>query len=143
MWLLGGGVFIEIIAAFITQPQSILGAMMALGFHLIFGTAFMLVGILLAAKFRGISFGAFWIAVFKLAAISVAPAALVAIVNPLLDHIPFGGLIGWIAEFVLYFALLGALFDLDESDTWYCVWVIFLVHLAAYFLLLWATAKWG
>ena len=29
------------------------------------------------------------------------------------------------------------LFDLDESDTWYCVLVIFLVRLGVYFLFLW------
>ena len=33
-------------------------------------------------------------------------------------------------------ALLGALFGLDQSDTWYCVCVIFLVNVATYFSLL-------
>jgi hypothetical protein len=51
--------------------------------------------------------------------------------------------VGWVAEFVLYFALLGVLFELDESDTWYCVCVIFLVRLAAYFLLLAVVWKWA
>ena len=143
MWLLGGGTLIQIAAAILTQNHGLAAALTTVAFQLIFGTAFMLVGILLAAKFRGISFGAFWIAVFKLAAISVAPGAVVAIFSPLLNHIPFGGLIGLAAEFVLYFTLLGVLFDLDESDTWYCVCVIFLVHLAIYFLLIGAAAKWG
>ena len=143
MWLLGGGVIIEIIAAFLTERHGIIAALMAVAAQLIVGTTFMLMGILWAVKFRGISLGPFWIAVFKLAAISVAPAALVAIFTPFLDHIPLGGLIGLVAEFVAYFALLGVLFDLDESDTWYCVCAIFIIHLAVYFSLLWATAKWG
>jgi hypothetical protein len=42
-------------------------------------------------------------------------------------------LLGWAGEFVLYFALLGALFDLDQGDTWYCVLVIFLVRVAVFF----------
>jgi hypothetical protein len=52
-----------------------------------------------------------------------------------------GGLAGLGVQFVLYFALLGALFDLDESDTWYCVWVIFLVRLAVYFVTLWMGGR--
>jgi hypothetical protein len=43
-------------------------------------------------------------------------------------------LIGLAGQFVLYFALLGALFDLDESDTWYCMMVIFLIRLLVYFI---------
>jgi hypothetical protein len=54
-----------------------------------------------------------------------------------------GGLLGLAGNFVLYFALLGALFDLEESDTWYCVWVIFLVRLAVYFAILSVRARWG
>jgi hypothetical protein len=103
----------------------------------------MLGGILLAARIRRIDLGQFWIATFKLAAITVAPAAAVDLASPLLRVIPFGGLLGLAAEFVLYFALLGALFDLDESDTWYCVWTIFLVRLALYFAILGVQAKWG
>ncbi len=33
----------------------------------------------------------------------------------------------------------GVLFDMDESDTWYCVAVIFLVNVAVYLSLMW----WG
>jgi hypothetical protein len=95
----------------------------------------MLAGIVLAARWRGIDLGGFWTAAFKLAAVAVAPAAAVTLATPVLRLVPLGGLLGWAGEFVLYFALLGALFDLDQSDTWYCVLVIFLVRLAVFFSL--------
>ena len=142
LWLLGGGVAVEVLAAWFSEA-TLAAALTSVGVGLIAGTAFMLVGILLAARWRQIDLGSFWNAVLKLAAISVAPAAVVTLASPLLRVVPLGGLLGWLAEFVLYFALLGVLFDLDESDTWYCVWVIFLVRLAVYFTLMGALAKWG
>jgi hypothetical protein len=60
---------------------------------------------------------------------------------PLRYIICLGGLLILGVQFVLYFALLGALFDLDQSDTWYCVIIIFLVYLGVYFLLLWIRAR--
>lgn len=101
----------------------------------------MLAGILLVAWLRKISFGPFRTAVFKLAAVSVAPAAVLSLLTPALMVIPFGGLIGLLVGFVAYFTLLGALFDLDQGDTWYCVCVIFLVHLGVYLLLLWTADR--
>ena len=89
--------------------------------ELLFGTALMLAGMVLAAKRRGFSLGPIPTAIFKLAAVAVAPAAAVALVSPVLRFVPLGGLWGAIGAFVVYFALLGALFDLDQSDTWYCV----------------------
>ena len=138
LWLLGGGVVIQVIAIFLAHRHAgIEAALIAVGLQIIVGTTLMLVGILIAARFRGIALGPFWVAVFKLAAVSVAPGAAVALLTPALNFIPLGAILGWIGEFALYFALLGVFFDLDESDTWYCVCVIFLVHLGVYFLLLW------
>ena len=110
---------------------------------MIAGTILMLAGIIPAARWRGVELGSFWTVVLKLAAITAAPSAVVRLVSPVLDVVPLGGLVGWIGEFVLYFALLGVLFDLDESDTWYCVCVIFLVRLAVYFALLAAVWRWA
>ena len=142
LWLLGGGVAVEVAAAWL-KKRSLEYVFVHVGVDLIVGTILMLVGILIAAKYRGIDLGRFWTAVFKLAAISVAPSAVLTLASPVLGWIPFGMLLGWLAAFVLYFALLGALFDLDESDTWYCVCVIFLVRLALYFTLLAYTTKWA
>ena len=47
----------------------------------------MLTGMLVAARLRGIDLGRFWTAVFKLSAISVAPAAVVSLLLPALNYI--------------------------------------------------------
>jgi hypothetical protein len=145
MWLLAGGIVIELIAAVFSRHS--VAALSGIGVDVILGTALMLAGLLIAAKFRQIDLGSFWTTAFKLSAISVAPAAVVLLITPILNvlpviplgsspllSLPLGALLGLGVQFLLYFALLGALFDLDESDTWYCVWVIFLVRLAVYFL---------
>jgi hypothetical protein len=141
LWLLGGGIVIEIVAALFKREKFEI-ALMGVGIEIIVGTVFMLAGVLVAAKFRGIEIGSFWTAVFKLSAISVAPSAGTALVHPILMILPLGWVLGFILEFVLYFALLGALFDLDESDTWYCVCVIFIIHVAVYILFLLAAPRW-
>jgi hypothetical protein len=133
LWLLGGGVFVEVVAAFIWNHRGPEAALVGVGIDLVVGTSVMLAGILVAAKLRKIDLGNFGQAVCKLAAISIAPAAVMEFVSPILSFIPLGFIIGLVVEFVLYFALLGALFDLDESDTWFCVWVIFLVRVVVYF----------
>jgi hypothetical protein len=99
------------------------------------GTAVMLLAMLIAAKIRGIDLGRLGVAAYKLAAISIAPAAAVQFLSPITTFIPFGGIIGLVVQFVLFFALLGALFDLDESDTWYCVWTMFFTRVGFYLLL--------
>jgi hypothetical protein len=131
--LLAGGVVIEMVADifFTGRPTAAVGNVAA---QVVLGTSAMLGGIYLAAKFRGIQLGKFWTVVFKLAAISVAPSAVVDLISPLLQLLLIvGALVGLIVKFILYFALLGALFDLDQSDTWYCVCVIFLVDLVLFF----------
>jgi hypothetical protein len=136
-------VAVEVGAALLRGPVP--AALFAVGINLIAGTAVMLAGIVLAARWRGIDLGGFWTAAFKLAAVAVAPSAAVTLVTPVLRVIPLGVLLGWAGEFVLYFALLGALFDLDQGDTWYCVLVIFLVRVAVFFAMVayFAMRRWG
>ena len=98
----------------------------------------MLVGIFQwRQNLRQFKLGSFGSAILKLAAISVAPSAVISLFAPILMFIPFGGLAGLAAEFILYFALLGMFFDLDESDTWFCVWTIFRDPFIAVYLSLW------
>ncbi|WP_428936810.1 hypothetical protein [Fontivita pretiosa] len=105
--------------------------------EMVLGSAVLLVTILIAGKLRQIDFGPLPVAVFKLFAIVLGPTGVALLAAPLFIWIPLaGGLIYWIVEFCLYFAFLGALFDLDQSDTWYCVMVAFLVRIAIYFGLL-------
>jgi hypothetical protein len=137
LWLLGGGVAVEIAGAFF-RSRNLQTGLTEIGVSLIFGTPLMLIGMILAAKGRQIDLGQnFWIICLKLCAIAVAPGALVTLFSPVLNHVPLvGGLVGWVVLFCFYFALIGALFDLDESDTWFCVCVIFLVRLFVYFVMI-------
>lgn len=47
-----------------------------------------------------------------------------------------GGLLAWILSFALYFALVGFFFDLDPSDTWFLVVVVFGLKLATFVALM-------
>jgi hypothetical protein len=137
--LIAAGTLIEVVAALIRGGRSPTGFtphLTALGLDLIGGTATMLVGVLIAVRFRGIELGKLPTALMKLAAICIAPGAAVTLLSPAFAVIPFGFILALIGQFVLYFALLGTLFKLDESDTWYCVCVIFVINVAIYFALL-------
>lgn len=137
--LLLGGLLVRIIAAAWNG-----GGMVNLGLQLAAPFALMLPALLLAGRLRQINLGPLPTVAFKVAALSVAPGAIVLFFRPLLALVPFvGGLAQGALAFVAYFALLGALFDLDESDTWYCFCVLFLVHVAVYFSLRWFQAHGG
>jgi hypothetical protein len=123
----------QALAAFIKtrgNPASLSTAMTAVTIDMAFGTAFMMLGMWLAAKSRKIDLGGIATAIFKLAAIAVAPSAAIELLSIPLKIIPlFGWLFAWVIGFMLYFALIGTLFDLDQDDTWYCVKVIFFVKI--------------
>jgi hypothetical protein len=135
LWLLGGGIVVELIASFIQNRHDLDVTLLEISFEIVVGTILMLVGVLLTAKIRGFQVGSFWSAALRVAAISVAPAAASDIIMPVAGLIPFGGVLQFGIRFVLRFALLGVFFDMDESDTWYCVTLIFLIDLGVYFLL--------
>ena len=137
--LIIAGTVIEVVAALIRGGRARGGftpELTQLGLQLVVGTATMLVGVLIAVRFRGIELGKLPTAVLKLAAICIAPGAAFTLLSPALAVIPFGILVGLLGQFILYFALLGTLFHMDESDTWYCVCVIFVINIALYFGLL-------
>ena len=133
--LLGGGIFIELLAALIWRGR-IGPALVSMMLDLTVGTGMMLGALWVAAKVRGIDLGKPGVAAYKLAAVSIAPAAAMEFITPLLRFIPMGWILSSIIEFVLFFALLGALFDLDESDTWYCVCIMFVTRVAVYVALI-------
>jgi hypothetical protein len=141
LWLLGGGAVIELISSLIWERGGLGAAMNHVVVQIVGGTVLMMIGVFLAAKIRGVQIGSFWTAALKLAAISVAPAAVGDLVAPIAILVPFfGGLVVLGVQFVLYFALLGALFDLEESDTWYFVWVIFFIDLGFFVLMRWVLS---
>ena len=91
--LISAGTLIEVVAALIHGSRSRGGFMpelAELGVHLILGTATMLAGVLVAARFRGIELGKLPTAVMKLAAICIAPGAAVTLLSPAFAVIPFG-----------------------------------------------------
>ena len=136
--LIIAGTLIEVVAALIHGSRSHAGFtphLMELGVQLVLGTATMLAGVLVAARFRGIELGKLPTAVMKLAAVCIAPGAAVTLLSPGLAVIPFGFLLALVGQFILYFALLGTLLKLDESDTWYCVCVIFIINVGLYLAL--------
>ena len=49
----------------------------------------------------------------------------------------------WVVGFMLYFALIGTLFELDQDDTWYCVKVIFLLKVILGLALFWGLFMLG
>lgn len=130
---LAAGLAIELVAAYLRSP-TIRMASVDLSLTLIVRTAVMMVAMLIAARFRQIELGSLPLVLLKLAAVAVGPSGLMLLVQPLLWLIPlWGGLIELVLLFALFYALLGAFFDLDESDTWYCVMVMFIVWVAYYF----------
>jgi hypothetical protein len=58
--------------------------------------------------------------------------ALRELLSPALAWLPFGGIVAAIGQVVLFFVLLGMFFDLDESDTWYCLAVVFVISVAVH-----------
>jgi hypothetical protein len=141
LWLLGGGLAVEIVSEYFQHAGHLQGAMIDVAVGLIAGTVLMLVGVMIAAKLRQIDIGSFGSAALRLAAISVAPGAFVTLLEPLARLICFGWVLLLGIEFVLYFALIGALFDLDESDTWFCVITIFIINLGVFALLQWIANR--
>jgi hypothetical protein len=141
LWLLGGGLIVEIIAEYFQHSTHIEAIVLDIGIGLIAGTAIKLVGVVIAARLRQIDIGSFGSAALRLAAISVAPDAIMTLLAPLARLFCFGWIILLAIEFVLYFALLGALFDLDESDTWFCVITIFILNLAVFVILQWVANR--
>jgi hypothetical protein len=139
LWLLCGGIVIGVAHDLVVWRfqsgglRSLLQVMTDFWLGVIASTVLMTVAMLLAAKLRHMSLGRLPTAVLKLSAISVAPAAVMIMIRPVFWFIPvFGGIAEMLGHFALFFALIGVLFDFDESDTWFCVAVMFLVNLATY-----------
>jgi len=136
LWLLTGGVLIEcgimsLRAMFKwANPQS---AALHFLIEIGFSTVVMTAGVYIAARLRQIPMGSFSTAVLRLAALIVATGAVGDVLAPAAFVVPFGWLGLMLVNFAVYFALLGTLFELDESDTWFCLAIIFILHLLLFF----------
>jgi hypothetical protein len=94
-------------------------ALMLVGTHMVIGVVLGVIGCSITASIMGISFGYLYTAILKLAAIYALPTAISL-------FIPY--YVGWIVAFVLYFAMLAWLFDLEGKEITICAGVIWLVH---------------
>lgn len=142
LWLLAGGIVVEFGAHWLLSLKfggagaaggmgGVMGLLHSVGVGMGMGTVVMLLGVMLAAKLKGLSLGLFWTVVLKLVALSIAPVAVRSALLLPLHLVPFGGILAWGVSFVAYYVLLGFLFELDGEDTWFLVVVIFMVQLAA------------
>lgn len=138
--MIGGGLVIEAVAAYfrVDPFHRYFDLVREMGLRLCLSTGLMLAGIWIASRLRHFKLGSLPVAIMKLCAISIAPGAIVRLFWPLALFIPIlGALTLGIVEFCLYFALIGAFFDLDQEDTRYCVCVIFVVSLSVAFGSMW------
>ncbi|CAN5440464.1 hypothetical protein BH09PLA1_BH09PLA1_35990 [soil metagenome] len=120
------GTIIEFIRAILIARSPSTGlayASVYVGVSLIVNTTIMLIGVLLAAKFIGISFGPVGTAILKLCAIAIGPGALVSLISILFPGTS-GQAIGMLLSAVLYYTLIAALFELDIQETIWCVIII-------------------
>jgi hypothetical protein len=124
-------------ASIVGPGAALAGALAAVGISMLVQAGIMLATVFCVAKVRGISFGPVPTAIIKLCGISIGPGAIGSVVGLVLGFLPLiGGLLGWIAGFILYFACIGALFELDESDTWAVVVSVFFAKLLFVFVVL-------
>lgn len=133
LFLIAGGTIIELAVALMGRSRSLAFAMGAVGTFMVINTIIMLLTVMVVAKIRAINFGPVPTALIKLCGLSIGPGAVGSLLSLVFSWIPIiGALSGWIAGCILYFALFGAMFDLDESDTWVVVLSVFFVRLALF-----------
>lgn len=135
LWALTGGIVIEVAVALVRGRESLAavrGEMIAVAIALSVGTVATIAGMFVAAWLERIDLGPWRIAAFKLAATSVAATGAGALIHMIFGPIPIAGLLSLGGEFIVCFALIGALFTLDHGQTWFCVIVIFVVNLAVF-----------
>jgi hypothetical protein len=130
LWIFVVGLSIELLATLIKSRSNPQAAVLHLLIEIAASLPIMMAAILITARFRRISLGPKNTLILRLAAIAIAPSAIGDLAEPLANFIPFGWIPVLIIQFIAYFALLGLLFDLDESDTWYCLCVIFIINVA-------------
>ena len=127
------GTIIELSLAMFGRSRSLAYAMTSVGVFLVANTIIMLLTVMVVAKVRSISFGPVPTAIIKLCGLSIGPGAVGSLLSLIFAWIPFlGALGGWLAGCILYFACFGALFDLDEPDTWAVVLSVVFVRIALF-----------
>lgn len=93
------------------------------GFMLVWNVAVMLLGAFAIARFTGITFGPLSTATIKLAAIAVAPHAVIFLFELIFVREFHGSLLGWLASGAFAWWLFVYLFDLDFQEALICAGV--------------------
>lgn len=139
LWLLGGGCALIIgqivLASHLNPALSLIGATIGVTVAVVINVALMFAGVLVAAKFAGISFGPLGQALLKLSAIYVGPTAIGELVTHFLGGDIAVQCLGWGVSMFLYYCLIHYLFCLDGAQTVICVTAILVVRLIAVTLL--------
>ena len=139
LWLLGGGCALiigQIILASNANPAAtFIGATIGVTIAVVINVALMFAGVLLAARFSGISFGPLKQALLKLSAIYVGPTAVGELVTHFLGGDMAVQCLGWGISMFLYYCLIHYLFCLDGGQTVVCVTAILIVRIIAVTLL--------
>jgi hypothetical protein len=134
LYLLAAGLFIlmgQVFQGVSMTPGTLMGVTFGVGIGILVNVALMLGGVLVAARFSGISFGPLNLALLKLTAICVGPTALGDLVADMLGGDMAVACLGHGISIFLYYVLLGHLFRLDGGQTVVCVIAIFVVRLMA------------
>jgi hypothetical protein len=145
LWMLGGGIVIELIVVLVRSEAGFGAAALGVGLPLLATTGLAFAAVVVAAKVRQFELGSYGSAALRLAAVCVASQAVMDLLRPMLNFvghfaavgmISLGSLVAGGVQFILYFALLGALFDLDQDDTWYCVCIMFVISVGLHFAMM-------
>lgn len=83
-------------------------------------TVCMIVGAFIIAGLAGVSFGPFWTAILKLAAVATAPDILATIIEDAIG-VPGAGLMASSISLAFYWILVSQLFGMDANEAWVVV----------------------
>lgn len=109
-------------------------AMRSTGFMLAWNVAVMLLGAYAIAQFTGITFGPLSTATIKLAAIAVAPHAVIFLVELIFVRQLYGTLLGWLGGGAIVWLLFLYLFDLDFQEALICAGVTTVLRWFSYLI---------
>ena len=109
-------------------------AMRATGFMLAWNVGVMLLGAYAIAQLTGITFGPLSTATIKLAAIAVAPHAVIFLVELIFMRQLYGTLLGWLCGGAIVWGLFLYLFDLDFQEALICAGVTTVLRWLSYLI---------
>lgn len=102
------------------------------GFDFVMDVGVMLVGIVMAANMLSVSFGSTPTAILKLGAIALAPGGVTSLI---LWGLGFGTaphVFAWVVSLGFAVSLFWSLFDLDPSEVWTTVVIVYGIRMAAW-----------